>query len=86
MLPAIGVGIRFCASSSPIRRVLLRGPVLADQDDNAADATWLLAARRAHRNCIAARLLADAERPGHRSRCLQVLAADPGMAALLAAQ
>lgn len=27
ILPAIGVGIRFCASSSPIRRVLLRGLV-----------------------------------------------------------
>jgi MFS family permease len=25
MLPAIGVGLRFCATSSPIRRVLLRG-------------------------------------------------------------
>ena len=28
MLPAIAVGIRFCASSSPIRRVLLRGLTL----------------------------------------------------------
>lgn len=28
MLPAIAVGIRFCASSSPIRRVLLRGLVM----------------------------------------------------------
>jgi MFS family permease len=27
MLPAIGVGLRFCAGSSPIRRVLLRGLV-----------------------------------------------------------
>ena len=28
ILPAIGIGIRFCGSSSPIRRVLLRGLVL----------------------------------------------------------
>lgn len=58
---------------------LWRGPAL----DGEPGSAWLEAARERLRARLAAALLADADLPGHRARCLQALAADAGIAGWL---
>lgn len=60
---------------------LWRGPLLADAGTASPDG--LVAAREALRNRLAGSLLADESLPGHRSRCLRAIAADPPLAARL---
>ncbi|MCB1994813.1 MAG: hypothetical protein H6932_09260 [Burkholderiaceae bacterium] len=62
---------------------LWRGPVLGDD----GDAPWLQPLRLRLRQRMAAALLGDAAWPGHASRCLRAVAADPGLEpCLIAAQ